>query len=106
MKILLAVDGSAHGNAAVQTVAQRPWPTGTVVKLLSVIELPFVPTTETWALPDSYYSQLEKVQEEKAQAALAQAVQTLRTHQGLVFESVTEIQVGKASDVILDEAEK
>ena len=57
-------------------------------------------------MPDSYYSQLEKVQEEKAQAALTQAVQTLRTYQGLVFEIVTEVQVGKASDVILEEAEK
>jgi nucleotide-binding universal stress UspA family protein len=106
MKILLAVDGSECSDAAVQSVANRPWPTGTVIKVFSAIELPFVPTTETWALPDSYYTELEKSGEEKAKAALDKAVHTLREHQGLVFEIVTDMHVGQAQSLILDEAEK
>ena len=106
MKILLAVDGSECSDAAVKSIASRPWPTGTVVKVYSAVELPFVPTTETWALPDSYYAELEKSQAEKAQAALDKAVQTLRETQGLVFEIVTEMHVGQAQSLILDEAEK
>ncbi len=106
MKILLAVDGSECSNAAVQSVAHRPWPTGTVIKVFSAVELPFVPTTETWALPDSYYSELEKSGEQTAKAALDKAVHTLRESQGLVLEISTEMHVGQAQSLILDEAEK
>lgn len=106
MKILLAVDGSECGDAAVQSVANRPWPVGTVIKVFSAVELPFVPTTETWALPDSYYSELEKAGEQKAKAAMDKAVSTLRENHGLVLEIITELQVGQAQSLILDEAEK
>ena len=106
MKILLAVDGSECSDAAVKSVASRPWPVGTVLKVFSVVELPFVPTTETWALPDSYYAELEKVQSEKAQAALDKSVKTLRESQGLVFEILTDMHVGQAQSLIIDEAEK
>ena len=79
MKILLATDGSKCSMNAVSEVAGRPWPAGTVIKVLSAVELPFVPTTETWALPESYYAELEKAETAKAQAAVDQAVERLRT---------------------------
>lgn len=106
MKILVAVDGSECSDTAVKSVANRPWPTGTVIKVFAAVELPFVPTTETWALPDSYYAELEKAQSEKAQAAIDKAVKTLRESQGLVFEIITDMHVGQAQSLILDEAEK
>lgn len=106
MKILLAVDGSECSDAAVKSVANRPWPAGTIIKVFSAVELPFVPTTETWALPDSYYTELEKSGEQKAKAAMDKAVNTLRENQGLVLEVMTEMHVGQAQSLILDEAEK
>ena len=106
MKILLAVDGSECSDAAVKSVADRPWPTGTVVKVFAAVELPFVPTTETWALPDSYYAELEKAQSEKAKVAMDKAVKTLRESQGLVFEILTDMHVGQAQSMIIDEAEQ
>ena len=42
MKVLLAIDGSRHSDAAVAEVARRPWPAGTEVKILTVIH-PTVP---------------------------------------------------------------
>ena len=42
MKVLLAIDGSRHSEAAVAEVARRPWPAGTEVKILTVIH-PTVP---------------------------------------------------------------
>ena len=42
MKILLAVDGSASSQAAVASVAARPWPTGSEIKILAVAELHIV----------------------------------------------------------------
>lgn len=38
MKILLAVDSSAASEAAVHEVAARPWPAGTTVEVLGVVE--------------------------------------------------------------------
>jgi hypothetical protein len=55
MKILLALDGSEHGEAAAQAVARRPWPPGSTVKIASVVDLstylgpPFVPVLAEYA---------------------------------------------------------
>jgi nucleotide-binding universal stress UspA family protein len=106
MKILLATDGSKCSVATVNEVAERPWPAGTVIKVLSVIELPFIPTTETWALPESYYAELEKSESVKAQGAVDQAVGRLRSAQGAAIEIISQILEGQAEDVILGEAEK
>ena len=103
MKILLAVDGSACSNAAVESVAARPWPPGSSLKIVSAVELPFMPTPETWALPDSYYSQLEEAAQQQAQKAVDDAVARLANSQ---LEILTEVQSGRARDVILSEAEK
>lgn len=105
MKVLLAVDGSEFGEAATQEVAARIWPKGTIIKVFSVVELPFVPT-EVWAIPENYYSQLEAIGREKAQAAINKSVQTLRTQSGVLPEIITDIKTGHAATTILDEAEE
>jgi nucleotide-binding universal stress UspA family protein len=40
MKILIAFDGSPSAEAAVDEVAARPWPKGTEVRLVTVLERP------------------------------------------------------------------
>jgi nucleotide-binding universal stress UspA family protein len=102
MKILLAVDGSECSNAAVASVAARPWPEGTEVRVLSALELPFVPTPETWALPDSYYAQLEEAAKEASENAVNGAVKELET-KGI--QATTSVKTGQAKSVIVDEAE-
>ena len=37
MKVLLAIDGSAHSHAALLEFATRPWPDGTEVQILTVV---------------------------------------------------------------------
>jgi nucleotide-binding universal stress UspA family protein len=37
MKIVLAVDGSEHSDLALESVAARPWPPGSAVRVLHVI---------------------------------------------------------------------
>jgi Family of unknown function (DUF6920) len=61
MKILIATDGSDYSKAAVNSVAERPWPKGSEVKIISAMEVPFAPATEGWVMPDSYYSELDRV---------------------------------------------
>lgn len=38
MKVLVAYDGSPASEAAIEEVLRRPWPSGTRVRLLTVIE--------------------------------------------------------------------
>ena len=40
MKVLLAIDGSPHSQAAIAAVTRRPWPKGTAVKILTVLHSP------------------------------------------------------------------
>jgi nucleotide-binding universal stress UspA family protein len=77
-----------------------------VVKVLSVVELPFVPTSETWALPESYYSQLEQAGRQQANAAIERAVEQLHAGQGPAFEIVTTVAHGQAKEMILSEADE
>ncbi len=105
MKILLAVDGSAPSDAAVNEVAARPWPEGSAVKIISVIELPFTPSEETRSLPDSDYSKLERAGQEQAQTAINRAVERLRARAGEPLAITAESIIGRAKESILAAAE-
>jgi nucleotide-binding universal stress UspA family protein len=106
MKILLATDGSDYSNAAVKAVADRPWPEGSKIRIVSAMEVPYVPTTEVWVLPDSYYNDLEKAARAHAEAAVKDAVEQIRSGKTAWLEIAGEIKSGSARNVILDEAEK
>ena len=48
MRILLAIDDSPHSQAVVDGVAQQPWPTGSMMRVLNVVK-PLPPAgTELW----------------------------------------------------------
>jgi nucleotide-binding universal stress UspA family protein len=104
MKILLAVDGSASSLAAAKEVARRPWPPGSSIKVISAFKLPFVPTDETRSLPESDYSQLEKAERAQARAAMDRAQEILRQSADTGLELESEVMLGDAREVILDEA--
>jgi nucleotide-binding universal stress UspA family protein len=103
-QIILGVDGSVYSDAAIEEVARRHWPEGSVVKVVSVVRLPFTPTEETRSLPDSYYSQLKKAETGKAQTAITSAVARLKQSGITRPEIESEIILGDAREKILDEA--
>ena len=74
MKILLATDGSSFSEAAVEEVVHRPWPAGTEVKIISVVEPLATMMTETWALPENYWDAAEQAATQQAQDTLDFAV--------------------------------
>ena len=47
MRILLATDGSEYSGAAARSVAARPWPEGTEVKVISSVKV-VVPAADPW----------------------------------------------------------
>jgi nucleotide-binding universal stress UspA family protein len=106
MKILLATDGSDYSKAAVNSVAERPWPEGSEVKIISAMEVPYAPTTETWVLPDSYYAELDRVARGEAEAAVKEAVKRIESGKASGLEITTRIISGSAGEAILDEAER
>ncbi|MGB9181471.1 MAG: universal stress protein [Pyrinomonadaceae bacterium] len=106
MKILLAVDGSTYGDAAVDEVAERPWPTGSEVKILSAIEPPATPVAEPWALPPSYFAEIEKAGHDRTLATVEGALSKLRTTcADKTLKLTTAMLMGSPKQVILDEAE-
>jgi nucleotide-binding universal stress UspA family protein len=103
-RILLAIDGSGFSDVAVQEIAGRPWSAGTEINLLSVIELPTT-TTELWALPETYYSQLEESATRQANAAIDRAVQSFNAvNREIPLTLSTEIVVGRATETIMNSA--
>lgn len=106
MKILLAVDGSAGSVAAAEELAARPLTESTLIRIVSVVEIPFVPTPDTWALPESYLTEMEKAAEEQAQKAVADASQQLVAAHGEKANISSTVIQGHPKEAILDEAEK
>ena len=109
MRILLAVDGSEFGDAAVEEIANRPWPTGSEVHVISVIHLPFEPGPEVWALPESYYFKLENAERERAGSAINRAIARLResdSERETPLTLTSEVVVGRPSETIIETAKR
>jgi nucleotide-binding universal stress UspA family protein len=47
LRLLLATDGSEYSNAAAHSIASRPWPAGSQIRIVSVVE-PLMPATDPW----------------------------------------------------------
>src|SRR5687768_5692249 len=95
MRILLAIDGSPCSDAAVNTVASRPWPANSEIRIVSAFEIPFSPTPDTWAISSEYFDQMERVAREQAEAVvntaairvIAQIDQTITVTRGVLIGS-------------------
>src|SRR6185295_1051310 len=105
MKILLAVDGSPCSDVAVEEIGGRPWPEGSSVKVLNAFELPIPPTPEGWALPPSYFDELDQAVRTQAQSIVDRALQRLRTSLDKTITVEGHFIAGPPRSVILDEAE-
>lgn len=104
MKILLAVDGSEYSDAAAAAAAEHFGSHTNQIKIVTVVRLPFVPTEETRALPDSEYSQTERQMRQEAETTLSAAAAHFQADKGA--EVTSEILIGEAAEVILEEAER
>jgi nucleotide-binding universal stress UspA family protein len=108
MKILIGVDGSECSMIAVRSVAQRPWPAGSQMRLISVVPL-IVPFGETMPLAPMYYpppdvtDTLQKEVRGQAEEAVARARQVL-TEASINPLEIESLPVGDSKDVILDQA--
>ena len=101
MKILLAIDGSACSDLAIREVAQRPWPPGSVVRILSVIEPVAVATPEAVLPSDCYFDAMERA----AQGDMRRAIMKINQGGNPQLRVEPVVCTGYPKQIILDEAE-
>lgn len=109
MKILIGTDGSDCSIAAVRSVAQRPWPPGSQMRVISVVPLiiPFgeivsTPLAPIYPPPDLVET-IEKQARDRAEEAVTRARQIL-SEEGIKAIEANFLPVGDARQVILDQA--
>jgi nucleotide-binding universal stress UspA family protein len=108
MKILLATDGSDCSVEAVHSIARRPWPDGTIFKLLSVEEMIILdgqvagyPLSSVY--PASLLDELTTQARERTRSALQIAKEILQRAGKKVLDDGAS-PIGEARSVILDTA--
>jgi nucleotide-binding universal stress UspA family protein len=102
MKILLAVDGSEASLAAVEEIAKAPWPEGSVVRIVSVAEVPF--SAQQWEspMPSGCYEEWER---SGFLMFTTQAMARFAEIAGARIKVTAKTLMGDPKIVILDEAE-
>lgn len=101
MRILLATDGSGYSAAAARSIAARPWPEGSKVKVISVVHTvkPWIAIPEATArIESNILKQLEQGEEDVAGA------RKILEPAGLKVTS--SVLKGYPKAMILDEASK
>jgi nucleotide-binding universal stress UspA family protein len=106
MRILVAIDGSAFSDAAVNEVGTRPWPATSEVKVITVFQVPMIPTPEVWAIADECLPALEQMAREQAQTVVHSAVEKLERALDQSLAVTGQVLEGPPSDVILEEADR
>jgi nucleotide-binding universal stress UspA family protein len=101
MRILLATDGSAYSEAAVNELASRPMPIDSQVLVISVVELPSFP----WAFPGGGVD-FDQQMQQTGRAAVEEAVGRLKAGPESQKMNITsKVVSGSPKRVILEEAD-
>jgi nucleotide-binding universal stress UspA family protein len=109
MKILIATDGSDYAMAAVRSVAERPWPLGSQIRVVSVIPLVIFagemmsPAVAPAYPPPDIVETLQKEARSRAEEAVARAHQVLSDARIKAIETEF-LPVGDARQEILEQA--
>ena len=103
MKILLAIDGSGFSQAALQSIIARPWPGGTEVKVLNVVEPPALLMGREMGAYDPEFEAVWKALREQSKAVVEKAAQKLREAN---FAVSTQLVEGDPKSQIIDVADQ
>lgn len=103
MKILLAVDGSEHSAKTVETIGSLPWPSGSLVRVLSVVDQVVTATPEV-AIFSAATIEAERDQLLRTTDELTTRFAHWLCSTGVVAE--TRIRRGDPKSLIVEEAEE
>ena len=104
MKILLAIDGSAHSKAAIEEVARRLFPLKTKVRIVSAYEkIPLITTEGSMGESQEFYAESDRFALKAAEDTIENAAKIL--HKKNPALTITTIVIeGAPKNVILEEA--
>jgi len=102
LRLLLAIEPTDTAGVVARQVAARPWPDGTVARVLTVIEYPTVPS-EVWKEADGDIEFVRRTMQPKAEDVVARTANELTTA-GLLAEYF--ILEGDPRMEIVDEAKE
>jgi nucleotide-binding universal stress UspA family protein len=102
MRILLAIDGSPHSQAAVDEIARRPWPKSSTVRIISVIR-PYIPPATEFVLAGATLDDVRQQQASSAEQITGRAAEALK-EAGLSAE--TTVREGDPRSAIVGEADE
>jgi len=91
MRVLMATDGSDCAAAALQSVAQRPWPAETEIRVMSCPELPLITGAYPYYPPD-VLTEVAMTNETQAKVAVEKGVELVKNAGLRVSQEVTEAQ--------------
>jgi nucleotide-binding universal stress UspA family protein len=103
MKVLLAIDGSPHSEAAISAVTHRPWPKGTAVEILTVLHAPAPVMIDPALVIAAVHAEQIAEQRHRATTLVDSAgKQIARASPDVTI--TTQILEGNPKDVIVEEA--
>ena len=106
MKILLAVDGSAYSDSAMEEILKRPWPPHSEIKVITAAEMPVPVGMGQWAILPDDLLELEKSVNAAAQKVLDNALLKLSTVEDKTLKVSSELVQGPPGKAIVEEAER
>lgn len=106
MKILLAVDGSAYSDSAMEEILKRPWPPHSEIKVITAAEMPVPVGMGQWAILPDDLLELEKSVNTAAQKVLDNALLKLSTIEDKTLKVSSELVQGPPGKAIVEEAER
>src|SRR5687767_10110936 len=101
MRVLLAIDESQQSEGAVRAVSERPWPAGTRVRVITVLE-PGIPPPPSMAEIMVEGRSADTVQQNERHAAEHLTRKAAESLTNVQAESV--VREGDPSSVIVEEA--
>ena len=105
MRILLAIDGSAHSAPSVHEITRQHLPAGSEVRVISVVE-PNFPVYSEGAVSLVSYEELDKMARERARTAVDQAAAEFSADAvGRQLTVTTEVLSGSPKSKILEAAD-
>ena len=106
LKVLLAVDGSEGSRHAAESLAARPWPAGTEIRVLSAVELGLSALQAAFEIPAFDTTHLESQRAaamQRTEDAIDSARKTLEAA-GLTTSESISVLVASPKEIILQEA--
>jgi nucleotide-binding universal stress UspA family protein len=106
LKVILAVDGSEAATEAVRSVAARPWPAGTELRLLSVVQLTLPGAHAFFEVPFIQDEVVENARAEAMKRSLdaIECARKILAPTGLPISDNVSVLVDQPREIIINEA--